>query len=99
MYAHGTHFWRCCNHRLLSDALAMNLADIAALNLIYRSGVDLSGHPVIVFIAAHVPAPKVDLRRVLMYIVRVRLLSSPSREQCWPAPRLPLASHRVAWQA
>ena len=61
-----------CAHRLLSDALELNLADIAALNLIYSSGVDLNGHPVIVFIAAHVPAPKVDLRRVLMYIVRVR---------------------------
>jgi len=59
---------------LLSEALSLNLADIAALNLIYSSGLDLEANPVIVLVAAHVPAPKVDLRRALMYIVRVSRL-------------------------
>ena len=41
-------------------------------SLVAGAGIDLMGNPVLVFVAGQIPAPKVDLRRVLMYLVRVR---------------------------
>jgi hypothetical protein len=54
----------------LRKARAEDLSDIAALNLIYKSGTDNMGRAVIMFVASHLPAKQVDMERVMLYIIR-----------------------------
>jgi len=71
-----------CRHRRLEHCVQVRFAVLVLTPYCARGsfsrsfvapspGIDLLGHPVVVFVAGHIPAPKVDLRRVLMYIVRV----------------------------
>jgi len=47
------------------------LSDIAALNFVYRTGTDDYGRPIIVMIGANIPARKIDLERVMLYMIKV----------------------------
>ena len=57
--------------RLLRDSRAEDLSDIAKLGFIYKSGRDVDGRIVIVIVARHLPAKKINMDRVLLYIIRV----------------------------
>ena len=54
----------------LERARIDDLDDVAALNLLYVSGRDGAGRPIVVFCAAHLPAERVDLDRVLRFVIR-----------------------------
>jgi hypothetical protein len=57
--------------RMLRDSRAEDLSDVAKLGFIYKSGRDINGSTIIVIVARHLPAKKVDMNRVLLYIIRV----------------------------
>ena len=48
-----------------------NLESIAGLNLVYRSGVDAAGRPVVVLVLSHLPPYEVSLDDVVLYLYRV----------------------------
>ena len=54
----------------LERARIDDLGDVAALNLLYVSGVDAEGRPIVVFCAAHMPTEQVDLDRVVRFVIR-----------------------------
>ena len=54
----------------LERARIDDLSDVAALNLLYVSGVDAEGRPIVVFCAAHMPTEAVDLDRVVRFVIR-----------------------------
>jgi len=55
--------------KYLRQARKEDLSDIAQLNFLYQSGVDSFDRPIIVIVAMHLP-PKIDLERVMLYIIR-----------------------------
>eukprot|EP01112_Ceratiomyxa_fruticulosa_P011737 TRINITY_DN3210_c0_g2_i1.p1 TRINITY_DN3210_c0_g2~~TRINITY_DN3210_c0_g2_i1.p1 ORF type:complete len:534 (+),score=95.25 TRINITY_DN3210_c0_g2_i1:237-1838(+) len=57
--------------RYLRNARKEDLSDIAQMNIIYQSGVDQLGRPVVIIVGHHIPARKVDMERVLMYMIRI----------------------------
>jgi len=74
--------------RLMQQQLYMNylfksqrtdLSDIAKLNVIYESGKDSSGRPVVVFVGSRLPMQRVHLDRVFLYMIRTmdRLVEHP----------------------
>jgi len=48
-----------------------DLSDIAKLNIIYQSGVDIHNRPVVVIIGWNLPVAQVNMDRVLLYMIRV----------------------------
>ena len=48
-----------------------DLSDIAALELIYLAGEDALGRPTYIFMESHLPNRKMDLERVLMYLIKI----------------------------
>jgi hypothetical protein len=46
----------------LRQAKLADFSHVEPLNIIYRAGVDVQGRPVIVVVAAHLPAKSVDLK-------------------------------------
>lgn len=57
-------FCTCRYERLLKRARTEDLASIACLRCLYRTGQDRFGRPVIVFVGKHFPASSVDLDMV-----------------------------------
>lgn len=57
------------NH--LYKAQATDLSDIARLNVIYESGKDAHGRPVVVFIGQRLPSERSQLDRVFLYMIRI----------------------------
>ncbi|PRP86224.1 hypothetical protein PROFUN_05740 [Planoprotostelium fungivorum] len=57
-------------HRVLLQSKTVDLKDIEALNIIYRSGVDRRGDPIITIVGKNLP-PGVSLHRVLTYVIKV----------------------------
>lgn len=58
-------------YALCAEAVDEDLSDVAALNLVYQSGEDAEGRPIIVFMAPNIPATRVDTVRVLKYLFAV----------------------------
>jgi len=56
--------------RYLKNSRKEDLSDIAQLNILYQSGIDQLGRPIVVVVGHHIPAAKVDMERVLMYMIR-----------------------------
>jgi len=56
----------------LAKAKKTDLSDIARLNLLYHSGVDTAGRPIMVFVASRLPENNNDaLERVFLYIIKL----------------------------
>jgi len=55
----------------LYKAQGMDLSDVARLSVIYESGKDSHGRPVVVIVGSRLPAIRTQLDRVFMYIIRV----------------------------
>lgn len=64
-------------HRYLRRAKSEDLSDIARMNIIYQSGKDTLGRPIVVVIGSHLPMStsssdiQAVLERVLLYIIRI----------------------------
>mmetsp|Transcript_16212 Transcript_16212/g.18045 ORF Transcript_16212/g.18045 Transcript_16212/m.18045 type:complete len:634 (-) Transcript_16212:80-1981(-) len=57
--------------RALREARETDLSDIARLNLLYQSGTDTSGRPIMVFVANRLPENNQEmLERVFLYIIK-----------------------------
>ncbi len=54
----------------LERAKELDLKDIFALNIVYESGVDYAGRPVIALVARNMNVPDVDLDRLFLYIIK-----------------------------
>jgi len=48
----------------------LDLSDIARLNVIYESGKDISGRPVVVIVGSRLPMQRANLDRVFLYMIR-----------------------------
>jgi hypothetical protein len=57
--------------RMLRQSEERSLEHIAKLNLVYRSGADSSGRPVVVVMVGHLPPYEVSMEDVVMYLYRV----------------------------
>ncbi|GFR86506.1 GDAP2-like protein [Elysia marginata] len=57
--------------RLLKQAKAEDLTEIAALHCLYRTGVDKFGRPIVVFIGKNYPAHTTNPEKALLYLIRV----------------------------
>jgi len=55
----------------LYKAQGMDLSDVARLNVIYESGRDAHGRPVVVIVGNRLPILRTQLDRVFMYMIRV----------------------------
>eukprot|EP00118_Oscarella_pearsei_P002362 m.10349 g.10349 ORF g.10349 m.10349 type:complete len:514 (+) comp22200_c0_seq2:49-1590(+) len=55
--------------RWLKRSKTENFSDIARLRVIYQSGVDYLGRPVIVFVGKNFPATTIDLDRAVAYLI------------------------------
>jgi len=55
----------------LYKAQGTDLSDVARLNVIYESGKDLNGRPVVVFIGNRLPTERSQLDRVFLYMIRI----------------------------
>jgi len=55
----------------LKKSKTEDLSDIAKLNIIYQSGVDIHGRPVVVIIGWNLPVEQLNMDRVLLYMIRV----------------------------
>jgi len=54
----------------LFKAQGLDLSDIARLNVIYESGKDISGRPVVVIVGSRLPMQRANLDRVFLYMIR-----------------------------
>eukprot|EP01090_Pellita_catalonica_P023773 TRINITY_DN9973_c0_g1_i2.p1 TRINITY_DN9973_c0_g1~~TRINITY_DN9973_c0_g1_i2.p1 ORF type:complete len:443 (-),score=69.11 TRINITY_DN9973_c0_g1_i2:905-2170(-) len=57
--------------RMRKLAAQEDFSDIEPLDIVYRGGLDSFRRPVIVVIASHIPAKRLDPERLLLYIIRV----------------------------
>jgi len=57
--------------RLLRQAQTIDLSDIARLQIIYQSGVDSQGRPIVIFIGSRLPEKRAHLDRVFLYIIKM----------------------------
>ncbi|XP_004365513.1 ganglioside-induced differentiation-associated protein 2 [Capsaspora owczarzaki ATCC 30864] len=57
--------------RWLQHAKSQDLTDLAKYRMIYQSGVDSLGRPVVLFIGKYFPANRVDLERAISYFITV----------------------------
>lgn len=60
-------------HRYLRRAKSEDLSDIARMNIIYNSGKDSMGRPIVVVLGSNLPsnASEQQLERVLLYIIKI----------------------------
>jgi len=63
----------------LYKAQGTDLSDIARLNVIYESGKDSSGRPVVVIVGSRLPMQRTHLDRVFLYMIRTldRIVENP----------------------
>jgi len=54
----------------VSKALSMDLSDVARLNVIYESGKDTLGRPVVVIVGNRLPPLRPQLERVFLYLLK-----------------------------
>jgi len=57
-------------NNFLYKAQGIDLSDIARLNVIYESGKDISGRPVVVIVGSRLPMQRANLDRVFLYMIR-----------------------------
>ncbi|XP_066384947.1 uncharacterized protein [Miscanthus floridulus] len=56
--------------RYLAKANSLNLSEIAEMKIIYRGGVDIEGHSVMVVVGAHFLLRCLDLERFVLHVVK-----------------------------
>jgi len=63
----------------LYKAQTMDLSDVARLNLIYESGKDTHGRPVLVIVGSRLPTLRSHLNRVFLYMIKImdRMVNYP----------------------
>jgi len=63
----------------LYKAQGMDLSDIARLNVIYESGKDSYGRPIVVMVGSRLPMQRAHLDRVFLYMIRTldRIVENP----------------------
>jgi len=55
----------------LSKARTSDLSDVARINVIYESGKDIMGRPVIVIVGSRLPNERPQLERVFLYMLKI----------------------------
>jgi len=58
-------------YRLLRQAQTIDLSEVAKYQIIYQSGVDNQGRPIIMFVGARLPEKRFQLDRVFLYIIKM----------------------------
>jgi len=57
-------------YRLLSQSQTLDLSDISRMQIIYQSGIDNQGRPIIIFVGSRLPEQRLQLDRVFLYIIK-----------------------------
>jgi len=57
-------------YKFLRQAHQLDLSEIARLQIIYQSGVDNQGRPIVMFIGSRLPEKRAHLDRVFLYIIK-----------------------------